>query len=101
LRVVYEAETENQKTLAVYHDKLRKAITEGTKQPAPPAAPALGGKRKVEPGWEDLIVLVVIVLVVIGYAKGQLTIQDVLSYIGVSGAGGIWGMLGGSSSSKQ
>ncbi len=47
-----------------------------------------------------MILVIVIVILVIGYLRGQLTIQDFLSYLGVSGAGGLWGMLGGSASSK-
>jgi len=37
---------------------------------------------------------------VVGYVRAQLTIQEFLTYLGVTGAGGLWGMLGGTSSSK-
>jgi hypothetical protein len=52
------------------------------------------------PGYEDLILALIVIVLIVGYARGQLTIQDFLTYLGVSGAGGLWGMLGGTLSSK-
>ncbi len=56
--------------------------------------------KTVQLGSEDLVLGVIILVLIIGYVRGQLTIQDLLAYLGVSGAGGLWGMLGGSASSK-
>ncbi len=56
--------------------------------------------KKVELGKEDLVIIAVIVFVFIGLGIGQLTIQEALAYFGVSGAGGVWGMLGGITSEK-
>lgn len=56
--------------------------------------------KTVRLGFEDIILLIVIAVLITGYTRGQLTIQDFLTYLGVTGAGGLWGMLGGTSSSK-
>ena len=56
--------------------------------------------KKIELGKEDLVIVAVIALVLIGLVIGQLTIQEALAYFGVSGAGGVWGMLGGITSEK-
>jgi hypothetical protein len=56
--------------------------------------------KTVQPGFEDIILLIVMAVLITGYARGQLTIQEFLTYLGVTGAGGLWGMLGGTSSSK-
>jgi hypothetical protein len=56
--------------------------------------------KKVELGKEDLVIIAVIAFVFIGLGIGQLTIQEALAYFGVSGAGGVWGMLGGITSEK-
>lgn len=59
-----------------------------------------GVSKTVQLGVEDLIIAIVMIVLVVGYVRGQLTIQDFLTYLGVTGAGGLWGMLGGTSSSK-
>lgn len=56
--------------------------------------------KKVELGKEDLVIIAVIAFVFIGLGIGQLTIQEALAYFGVSGAGGVCGMLGGITSEK-
>ena len=56
--------------------------------------------KTVEWGKEDLVLVAVIALILIGLGLGQLSIQEALAYFGVSGAGGVWGMLGGTASSK-
>jgi hypothetical protein len=56
--------------------------------------------KTVQLGFEDIILLIVMAVLIVGYARGQLTIQEFLTYLGVTGAGGLWGMLGGTSSSK-
>lgn len=56
--------------------------------------------KTVQFGVEDAILALVVIVLIVGYARGQLTIQDFLTYLGVTGAGGLWGMLGGTSSSK-
>jgi hypothetical protein len=56
--------------------------------------------KAVKLGFEDLILAMVMIVLVVGYVRGQLTIQEFLTYLGVTGAGGLWGMLGGTSSSK-
>jgi hypothetical protein len=71
-----------------------KAQLEG-KSPAPADM-----SRTVEFGKEDYLLLIVLLILTIGYLRGQLSIQEVLTYLGVTTTGGIWGLIGGSSSSK-
>jgi len=54
----------------------------------------------VELGREDILLAIVLVILVIAYARGQLTIQEFLAYFGVTTTGGVWGLIGGLSSSK-
>lgn len=54
----------------------------------------------MEFGKEDLLLLLIIVILLAGYIRGQLTIQELLAYLGVSTTGGVWGLIGGVSSSK-
>jgi hypothetical protein len=70
-----------------------KAIQEGK-------MPTSEVSKTVQPGVEDIILVIVMAVLIVGYARGQLTIQEFLTYLGVTGAGGLWGMLGGTSSSK-
>jgi len=64
------------------------------------APTASDGTRTVEFGKEDLLLALVIAILLIGWANGQLTIQQVLAYLGVSTTGGVWGLIGGASSDK-
>jgi hypothetical protein len=66
---------------------------------APAPAPASNFETSVKLGFEDLLVAMVIIIVLVAWAAGQLTIQQVLSYLGVSTTGGVWGLLSGKSSS--
>jgi hypothetical protein len=70
-----------------------KAIQEGK-------MPAAEVSKTVQLGVEDIVLVIVMAVLIVGYARGQLTIQEFLTYLGVTGAGGLWGMLGGTSSSK-
>jgi hypothetical protein len=54
--------------------------------------------KAVKTGVEDFILVIVMAVLIWGHAGGQLTIQEFLTYLGVTGAGGLWGMLGGTSS---
>lgn len=63
--------------------------------PAPPIV-----SKTVKLGFEDIILLIVTAVLITGYLRSQLTIQEFLTYLGVTGAGGLWGMLGGTSSAK-
>jgi hypothetical protein len=64
------------------------------------AVSPVDSSKTVEFGKEDAIIVIVLVLLTVGYLRGQLTIQDFLSYLGITGAGGLWRMIGGTSSSK-
>jgi hypothetical protein len=55
--------------------------------------PVEGVSKKIQLGVEDVILGMALLVLTVGYLRGQLTIQDFLSYLGVSGAGGLWGML--------
>jgi hypothetical protein len=74
-------------------EQLQALVTE--KRVAPAEA-----SRTVEFGKEDYLLLIVLLILAIGYLRGQLSIQEVLAYLGVSTTGGVWGLIGGSSSSK-
>jgi len=56
--------------------------------------------KTVELGKEDIVLAITIGLIIAGVFLGQLTIQDALTYFGVSAAGGVWGLIGGYSSSR-
>jgi hypothetical protein len=58
------------------------------------------GTKTVEFGKEDLILALIIAILLIGWATGQITIQQLLAYLGVSTTGGVWGLIGGASSDK-
>jgi len=58
------------------------------------------GETKYEFGKEDIILAIVFIIIIIGYLRGQLTIQEALTYMGVGTAGGFWGMVGGLASPK-
>jgi len=63
-------------------------------------APPPTVSKTVVLGKEDTILAITIGLILLGVALGQLTIKDALEYFGLSAAGGVWGLLGGHSSSK-
>jgi len=67
-----------------------------------PPKPPESEKGRVLPefGKEDIIMVIVLFILAVGYVRGQLTIQEFLTYMGVSSAGGIWGMVSGLSSTK-
>jgi hypothetical protein len=67
--------------------------------PAPAPVSTSNFDTSVKLGFEDLLVAMVIIIVLAAWAAGQLTIQQVLSYLGVSTTGGVWGLLSGKSSS--
>ena len=62
-------------------------------------APSEGGKT-VELGKEDIILALIIAILLIGWGTGQLNIQQLLAYLGVTTTGGVWGLIGGASSDK-
>lgn len=62
--------------------------------------PSAEGPRSVEIGKEDFILVLIVAILLIGWATGQLTIQQLLAYLGVSTTGGLWGLIGGVSSDK-
>lgn len=55
--------------------------------------------KKVKFGKEDLFLVFIVALLLLGLSLEKLTFEEVLGYFGVTGAGGIWGMLGGNASS--
>jgi hypothetical protein len=56
--------------------------------------------RTVAPGTEDVFILFIAVLIIVGLVLGKITFQEALGYFGVTSAGGVWGFIGGNSSSK-
>jgi len=54
--------------------------------------------RTVSIGKEDLFLVFVIALILVGLGLGKLTFQEALAYFGVTSAGGVWGWLGGNAS---
>lgn len=75
-------------------DQIQQAIREGK------TAPTEDAGKTVEVGKKDYILVFLILLLLLGYARVQPTFQELLAYLGVSTTGGGWGMIGGSSSSK-
>jgi len=56
--------------------------------------------RTAEFGKEDFILALILAILLIGWGTGQLTIQQLLAYLGVTTTGGVWGLIGGASSDK-
>ena len=52
-------------------------------------------------GYEDIIIVIVLVVITVGYLRGQLSISEFLGYLGVSGTGGLWGVVSGTASDSQ
>jgi hypothetical protein len=80
--------------------KSEKEVLAAFKAAAPETRTTPPEGRTVEFGKEDLLLLLIIVILLAGYIRGQLTIQELLAYLGVSTTGGVWGLIGGVSSSK-
>jgi hypothetical protein len=62
-----------------------------------PPAPS-EASRTVEFGKEDIVFALIVGILVAGWVTGQLTIEQLLAYLGVSTTGGVWGLIGGFSS---
>lgn len=56
--------------------------------------------RTVQFGKEDLLLVFIVALILVGLALGKLTWESALAYIGVSTSGGVWGLLSGTASGK-
>lgn len=52
-------------------------------------------KRKIKLGWEDLILGLALIIIVTGWLKKELNIDQVLAYLGFGASGGIWGFISG------
>ena len=80
--------------------KAEKEIVEAYKSKSPETRGSPPDGKTVEFGKEDIILAIIIGLLILAYAQGQLTIQEVLAYLGVTTSGGVWGLIGGASSTK-
>jgi hypothetical protein len=56
--------------------------------------------RNVKFGKEDLLLVFIVALILVGLGLGKLTFEQALAYVGVSTSGGVWGLLSGSASEK-
>jgi hypothetical protein len=63
---------------------VRKGEKEVTVAAAEKKLPPSDVSKTVQLGFEDLILAIVMIVLVVGYARGQLTIQDFLAYLGSS-----------------
>lgn len=56
--------------------------------------------RNVKFGKEDVLLVFVVALILVGLGIGKLTFEQALAYIGISTSGGVWGLLSGNASEK-
>ncbi len=56
------------------------------------------GTKSVKPGYEDLLLVLIVAILLVGWGTKQLTIEQVLTYLGAGTTGGVWGLIGGSAS---
>jgi hypothetical protein len=64
-------------------------------------APAPGGsmsktKRKIKLSWEDLILAISLIVIIVSWIQGIFTADQVLAYLGFTATGGVWGYMTGS-----
>ena len=64
-------------------------------------APEVTISRKVAFGREDLVLVFMVALILVGLAMGKLAFDQALAFIGVSTSGGVWGLLSGNASDKK
>lgn len=50
---------------------------------------------KIRLGVEDLLPAVILLLLVVGYVRQELTFKEMLGYIGLTTGGGLWGLVSG------
>lgn len=50
---------------------------------------------KIRLGVEDLLPVVILVLLVLGYFRHELTFKEMLAYFGLTTGGGLWGLVSG------
>lgn len=55
-------------------------------------------KRQLKLGWEDLILVLALTVIVTSWLKGIFTPEQVLAYLGFTATGGMWGYVSGSKS---
>jgi hypothetical protein len=63
-----------------------------------PSGETGAGTKTVQLGIEDALLVLVVAILLYGWGTKQLTIEQLLAYLGVSTTGGIWGLIGGASS---
>lgn len=61
-------------------------------------APAQKPKSKIKLSWEDIILGIAILVIIISWITGSFTPEQVLAYLGFTATGGVWGYVSGSGS---
>ena len=64
---------------------------------------ALGGHATAPPEWstkirlgvEDLVPVLILFLLLFGYWRNELSFKELLGYLGLTGTGGVWGLISG------
>ncbi len=63
-----------------------------------------GGKGKaarpkqLRLGWEDIVLALALLIIVVSWLRGQFTPAEALAYLGFTTTGGIWGYFSGKQS---
>ncbi len=58
-------------------------------------------KTKIKLSWEDAIIALILIIIITGLITKELSIAEALTYLGVTGSGGVWGFVSGNRSSKS
>jgi hypothetical protein len=59
------------------------------------AAPSAGAKKSIKLGWEDIVIGLALLIIVVSWLQGRITPDQAISYLGFTAAGGVWGVFSG------
>jgi hypothetical protein len=57
--------------------------------------PQAQAKKKIKLSWEDLVLGLAVLVIVVSWIQGVFTPDQVLAYLGFTATGGIWGYFSG------
>jgi hypothetical protein len=60
-----------------------------------PAASTAKEKKTIKLGWEDIIIALALLIIVVSWIQGRITPDQAISYLGFTAAGGVWGAFSG------
>ena len=51
--------------------------------------------KKFKLGWEDIILLIAIIIILVSWIRNEFSSEQALAYLGFTATGGIWGVFSG------